>query len=78
MKIKERLGFLIISVCLVSGCMTPYGSKVDELRHERDTGKISEAEYEEGLKQLRNTVPWGSNPQYYENVPHYQGTFSVP
>ena len=64
---------------LISGCMTPYGTKLDELARKRQAGEISETEYQAELKELRKSQPWGTQPEMYNaDVPHIRGTVSFP
>ena len=79
MKPKGYIALLMFASSLISGCMTSYGTKLDELARERQTGKISETEYQAELKKLRESQPWGTQPEMYNaDVPRIRGTASFP
>ena len=77
MRTKGYAALLVILSCLVVGCETPYGQKLDDLSQQRQAGKISEAEYQAELKQLHEEQPWGTVPQAYDG-PRARGTVSFP
>jgi len=81
MKIERCIAVLTLASCLICGCMTPYGQKLDELTRKKQAGEISEAEYEAEVKKMRDAQPWGTKPDMYENetlLPRAKGTVSFP
>jgi hypothetical protein len=75
MGMRGSIRVLALAGCLLSGFATPYGERLDELRHERDKGKISEEEYQTELENLRESKPWGKRPEEYEKNPKIRHTF---
>ena len=81
MKTKRRVAVLTFTVCLICGCMTPYGQRMDELERKLQAGEISEAEYEAEMKKMRDAQPWGTKPDMYDDntlLPKAHGTVSFP
>ena len=56
----------LITACLalcLTGCMGPIGERIarqeEALSRKRASGAISEAEYREQLREIRDGLPWG-------------------
>lgn len=73
MKPKYYVAILIVVAALITGCMTPYGTKLEDLAHQRSTGQLSEADYQAELKKLRDEQPWGASDQQISTF-HMRGT----
>jgi hypothetical protein len=78
MKVKADIALLIIAWCLISGCTTTYLAEQQDLAHQRETGEISEEQYQAALKEQRESLPledWGAWPK--EPPPYAHGSFSL-
>lgn len=53
---------LALVSCLMLGCLTRYGKTLSNLVQKREAGEISEAEYQEELLKIKETEPWGFEP----------------
>jgi hypothetical protein len=49
----------IISLLMAAGCSTPFLDEQNRLYWERQQGHITEAEYQNRLKQMKDEQPWG-------------------
>ena len=53
---------VVLVSCLMLGCLTRYGQTLSNLVQKREAGEISEAEYQEELLKIKETEPWGFEP----------------
>jgi hypothetical protein len=69
---------LLIVLLVLSGCTSTYLAKQQDLAWQRETGQISEKQYQDALRKQRKSLPLeerGGWPE--EPPPYYQETFDV-
>ncbi len=77
MKMKHGAILLAVLTLLAVGCATRYGQRLEQLDQELQAGTISEAEYQDELRKLREAQPWGTEPEAYQG-PRARGTMNFP